>query len=329
MGHRSCPSSDRRRRRVLRLPAQPRLASGPGAVRDRPGRDAALPRDPVGGRHAAGLERGAGPRFPARRPRVLRGIPLRGGVPSRRRVPVLLAPHAREFRRGRTGRRFVHLRRGRRRAPARGSLDVRASAPARAALRRRLREGRAHGLGRDHVLRRHALHDPPGLALRVPPAGLVGSQRKPDQDRLGRRQRLHVGRDLDGGHRHGDGRDRPRLARVGRRRSRRQDGGHELPRAHDGVDGQGKRRTGGPREGLGRGQDAHVLAESGPAGRAAAGPSGGQPDLRPEDRATRSSSSGRRSRTPRGTGSRSRARASSCPTRRRSTWTTASRRAPG
>ncbi len=256
MGDRPCPSSGRRRRRVLRLSAQPWLTAGPGAGRNRAGRGAAGPRDAVRGRDAAGLERGAGPGLPARFPRVLLGVPLRRGVPSRRRVPVLLAPHARRLGRGGAGRRVLHLRRGRRLAAAGGPLDLRAGAPARAALRRRLREGRQDGLGRDHVLRRDALHDPPGIALRVPPSGFVGSQREPDQDRLGRGQRLHVGRELDGGHGHGDRRDRPRLARVRRRRPRRQDRGHELPRPHDGVDGQGKRRPGRPREGLGRSQDA-------------------------------------------------------------------------
>ena len=171
-------SSGRRRRRVLRLPAQPtarrRTGRRPRSPRPRrcwPGR-----RGPSGATRpgsnvaqARDFLRDARESFSA--------VPLRRGVPSRRRVPVLLAPRARRLGRGGAGRRVLHLRRGRRLAPARGPLDLRAGAPARAALRRRLRQGRQDGLGRDHVLRRDALHDPPGIALRVPPAGFVGSQR--------------------------------------------------------------------------------------------------------------------------------------------------------
>ena len=50
------------------------------------------------------------------------------------------------------------------RRAGRSTFETRAAAPA--ALRRRLHQDGTNGLGRDHVLRRHALHDPPGLALR-------------------------------------------------------------------------------------------------------------------------------------------------------------------
>ncbi len=146
--------------------------------------------------------------------RILPGIALRGGLPPGGRVAVLLPARARRLGARRTGRRLVHLRRGRRLAAARGPLDLRAGAPAPAALRRRLRQGGEDGLGRDHVLRRHAVHDPPGLALRVPAAGVFGGRREPDQDRLGSRQRLHVQFGVDDRHRNGDRGDRPRLARV-------------------------------------------------------------------------------------------------------------------
>ena len=184
---------------------------------------------------------------------------------------------------GRTGRRVLHLRRRRRLAAARRALDVRACAAAAAPLRRRLREGGQDRLGRDHVLRRHAVHDSAGVPLRVSPARVLGIARKPDQDRLGRRQRLHVERGLHGRHRRGDRRDRPRFARVGRRRAGGQDGGHELPRPDDRVDGQGDGRARGAGEGGRGGEHAAVLREGGAARFAAAGAPGRQPDLRPED----------------------------------------------
>ena len=149
----------------------------------------------------------------------------------------------------RAGRRLLHLRRGRRLSPAGGALDVRAGAPAAAALRRRLREGRQDRLGRDHVLRRHPVHDPSGLALRGAPARLLRSAGKPDQDGVRRGQRLHVRFALRRSTPSGDGGDRSRLARVGRRGARRQDRGHELPRPDDGVDRQGDRGPRRPRKG--------------------------------------------------------------------------------
>ena len=109
----------------------PPLAAGAGPRRDRRGRIGALPRDPRGRRRAAGLQRRPGARLPPRRPRVLHRFALRGGVPARRRIAVVLAPGPRRLGPGRAGRCVLHLRRRGRLAPARRPLDLRARAAAR------------------------------------------------------------------------------------------------------------------------------------------------------------------------------------------------------
>ena len=279
MGVDSRPPGRGRGRWLPSLQQGPAVSAGPGARRDRRGGERPGPRHARGRSRSSGLQRRPGSRLPPGREGLLPGHAIRGGLPPGGRVPVVLAAGPRRHRAERAGRRILHLRRGRRLSSACGALDLRAGAPEAAALRRRLREGRQDRLGRDHVLRRHAVHDPPGLALRVPPAGLLRSAGKPDQDRVGRGQRLHVQLAFDDRHRDRDGGDRPRLARVGGRGARRQDGGHELPRPDDGFDGQGDggpRRPGEGRSGRG---DEGLLAEGGAARLAPAGRARRQPDL--------------------------------------------------
>ena len=154
----------------------------------------------------------------------------------------------------------------------------------------------------------------PGLALRVPASGLLRGRGQPDQDDLGRGQRLHVRIDLDRRDRRGDRGDRPGLARVGRRGAGRQDRSHELPRPHDRFDRQGDRRPGG------RGADLPRRRRPAPSRPRSAFPTRPQPTL-PADNRIYDLKTGDQvelkwskvAEAPRATACRSPARASSCP----------------
>ncbi len=169
----------------------------------------------------------------------------------------------------------------------------------------------------------------PGSLFECRPAGLLGGAGKPDQDRVGRGQRLHVQLASDRRHRRGDGGDRPRLARVGRRRARRQDRSHELPRPDRPC--RPARRPWSSRGGK-RWRAAADAAPFSPKvalpDSPAAARARGQPDLRPEDRRPGRPAVDARSRRRSATASRSPARGCSSPTRPRSTSTTASSRRP-
>ena len=210
-------------------------------------------------------------------------------------------------------------------APAGGAFELRARAAAAAALRRRLRQGGQDRIGRDHVLRRDALHDPAGLALRgaAGPASAEGS---------GSQVKMVSGAvnvytsevAVD---------DRPRTTATASidRNSRvsvdvapgRKDRGDELPRPDDGFDRPGDRRPRGAASGS---SPRRARARSRRGSRLPEAPQPILPadnrifDLRP---ATRWTCGGPACPTRCDTGSRSRVRGSSSRTRTRWIWTTA------
>ena len=144
MGNRPCPSSGRRRRRVLRLPAQPRHRHGsarrPRSPRPRrcwparPGRSAPRGRARTWRRRAISCATPASPSPDPRYEEAFR-LAVESQSYSRRTLGGSGA--------GEQGDASFIFVEGDVVAAARGTLDLRAGAPARAALRRRLRQGRA------------------------------------------------------------------------------------------------------------------------------------------------------------------------------------------
>ena len=189
------------------------------AGRDRRGRGAAGPRDAGRRRDAAGLQRRAGPGFP----RAMPASPSRGPAGRRRSVspsspsPTRAARSAARARGEQGDASFIFVE---------GDVSLQRAGrstfePAR--QRQPLFDGdfvKAGKTGSAEIM----FYD--GTLYTIRPGSLFecrrpvssevnGSQIKID---LRRDQRLHVRRDLDGRHGLGDGRDRARLARVGRRR---------------------------------------------------------------------------------------------------------------
>ena len=165
------------------------------------------------------------------------GSPLRRGVPPRGRVRVVLAARARRLGGRGAGRRLVHLRRGRRVAPARGPLDVRARAAARAALRRRLREG-GRRPGRPRSCSTTARCTRSGPARSSSAAGPSRRRSSGSQIKMisGAVNVYTSGSTSTVTTDAATAAIETRLARVRRRRAGRQDRGDELPRPDDGVD---------------------------------------------------------------------------------------------